>query len=500
MAPFRKNLSFIAIDLDRAMRRTPALVARQLREVVDMFEAGKLFPLSYRTFPITNIRGAFRYMAHGKHLGKIVVSLDARHRPVIVRDLEERQCVSADATYLVTGGLTGFGLAAAQWLLQQGARHLVLASRRGLDTPGAEAEVAVMQQSGAEIVVHQTDVSDSAQVAGMIQRIEQTMPPLRGVVHAAMVLDDCQLLNLTPERWHRVQAPKATGAWNLHLQTQHLPLDFFVCFSSMSSVFGFAGQSNYAAANAVLDGLADYRRAKRLATLTVNWGYLGEVGYVARNEKIGQRFDAFGLHSISRAEAFSLLAQLIRQRVHRAGAMRVDWPNFRIPGISDKLSPRFADLAARAEAASIGQETDSVSARQLVLAAAGDERKELLESLLRKKVARVLGASPSDLDSQKPLNELGLDSIMGVELRNWIADDLRIDLPAVELVRGPSMDHLVNLLLAKLSKESDTAASTSVESNLPPQPEPDAATAQVAALSNEEVDQMLKAMSADRSK
>jgi aryl carrier-like protein len=135
-----------------------------------------------------------------------------------------------------------------------------------------------------------------------------------------------------------------------------------------------------------------------------------------------------------------------------------------------------------------------------VLAAAGDERKELLESLLRKKVARVLGASPSDLDSQKPLNELGLDSIMGVELRNWIADDLRIDLPAVELVRGPSMDHLVNLLLAKLSKESDTAASTSVESNLPPQPEPDAATVQVAALSNEEVDQMLKAMSADRSK
>jgi aryl carrier-like protein len=370
--------------------------------------------------------------------------------------------------------------------------------RRGIATPDAELNVEAMRQAGAEVVVHGVDISDAAQVAGMLTRVRETMPPLRGVIHAAMVLDDCQLLNLTPERWHRVQAPKVSGAWNLHLQTQGLPLDFFVCFSSMSSVFGIAGQANYAAANLFLDALAAYRRAKGLPALTVNWGHLGEVGYVARNEKIGQRFEAWGLLSISPREALSMLGRLIGRGAQQVGVMRIDWSNFHPPGISDKMSARFADLATRLETSRGGPGTDSVSSRQLLLAKTGAQRKELLESLLRAKVARVLGAGPSELDSQKPLNELGLDSIMGVELRNWIADDLRIDLPAVELVRGPSLDHLVNLLLDRLIKENEPGASASVTQPggaAPPQAD-DEVTAKVAGLSNQEVDAMLKTLSA----
>ena len=165
--------------------------------------------------------------------------------------------------------------------------------------PRPAQAVAELEQLGARVVVHAADVSKEADVAAVLAEIDRDLPPLRGVVHAAMVLEDALLINLDRDRMDRVLAPKVSGTWNLHAQTAGRPLDFFVMFSSLSSVFGHAGQGNYAAANAFLDALAWHRRASGLPALTVNWGYLGEVGYLARRSELGERLERQGVLSFT---------------------------------------------------------------------------------------------------------------------------------------------------------------------------------------------------------
>ena len=155
-------------------------------------------------------------------------------------------------------------------------------------------------------------MSKEADVAAVLAAIDRDLPPLRGVLHAAMVLEDALLINLDRDRMDRVLAPKVSGTWNLHAQTAGRPLDFFIMFSSLSSVFGHAGQGNYAAANAFLDAMAWYRRASGLPALTVNWGYLGEVGYLARRSELGERLERQGVLSFTVRQALALLEKAMR--------------------------------------------------------------------------------------------------------------------------------------------------------------------------------------------
>ena len=247
-----------------------------------------------------------------------------------------------------------------------------------------------------------------------------------------------------------------SGAWNLHRETLGLPLDHFVLFSTMSCVFGIAGQANYAAGNAFLDALAHHRRGHGLPALTVNWGYLGDVGYVARNEKIGEGFEQLGVTSFTPEQALSLLGRLMQQESRQVGVMRVDWAQQRKMFVAASVPPKFAQLYDEGDAeATAGPE--SASTRKALLAAAPEQRQEILRGLLRDKVARVLGLAAAKLDADKPLTEAGLDSLMAVELRNWVEGELRFDLPIVELMRGPSVNRLADVLLAQLDESVPTS-------------------------------------------
>jgi amino acid adenylation domain-containing protein/non-ribosomal peptide synthase protein (TIGR01720 family) len=452
LAPFRKNLSLIAIDLDRGLRERPARFAALFRSLVEEFEQNRLAPLPHRVFPIANVVGAFRHMAQGKHLGKVVLSLQEQSDPLkIVPRSNERQSFRADATYLITGGLGGFGLSVAQWLAAQGARHLVLASRRGVTGPDVQQAVDVLEQAGVQVVIARTDVSCADKTAALLDQVARTMPPLRGVFHAAMVLDDCLLLNLNQERLQRVFGPKMSGAWNLHTGTLRLPLDFFVLFSSMSCILGVPGQANYAAANAFLDALAHYRRGRGLPALAVDWGYLGNVGVVARNEKIGAGFEQMGVTSFTSGEALTLLGRLLQQDAPQVGVMKVNWGQQRKLFGAAAVPPMFSQLYDEAASDANSAAAEGATGRNSLLAAPPEKRKELLLGLLRDKVARVLGSAAARLDLDKPLTESGLDSLMAVELRNWIEGELRLTLPIVELMRGPSVARLADALLQQLS-------------------------------------------------
>ncbi len=460
---FRKNLSFIAIDLDRALRQRPAEVGTLYRNLLQGFHDGTLSPLPHRVFPASNTVGAFRCMAQAKHVGKIVVNM--QDRPSFISPaLSASPSFRHDATYLVTGGLGGFGLVVAGWLIEHGARHLVLAGRRGLHSEEAERKVAALRDAGARVEVIAADVSQPGAVADLLARLDGELPPLRGVFHQAMVLDDGLLLNLNEERLRRVLSPKMTGAWNLHVQTAHLPLDMFVLFSSLSSVIGNPGQANYAAANSFLDTLAHHRRGMGLPALTVNWGYLGEVGYVSQHSEVSARLAALGVKSFTPGQALTLLGHFLRQEVTQVGVMSVDWSRLERAVAGGHVSPRFGPLVEQAAGEATALSSEDVAVRAAVLAAPPAQRKEVLQSLLRDRLARVLGTSQAKIEVDKPLLDMGIDSLMAVELRNWIEGEMRISLPIVDLIRGPSIAQLTDVLLVHLNPaEAENGAETSAE-------------------------------------
>jgi acyl transferase domain-containing protein/NAD(P)-dependent dehydrogenase (short-subunit alcohol dehydrogenase family)/acyl carrier protein len=491
LRPFRKNLAFHAIDLDRVVRERPALLGRLLRQIVHDAEEGRLTPLPHRVTPIADAVSAFRFMQQSKHIGKIVLSM--RERPAAVAPADTPITFRDDATYLIVGGLGGFGLAVARWMVERGARHLALLGRRGIHSEASRKAVEELRQRGAQVVVYRGDVAQGNDLAAVLAQISRDGPPLRGVVQAAMVLEDALLLNLDRSLMQRVLAPKVKGTWNLHQQTLDLPLDFFVMFSSLSSVFGHAGQGNYAAANLFLDTLVWHRRAMGLPALTINWGYLGEVGYLAERPQLGEWLERRGVRSFTVRQALTLLERALQRRAIQIGVMRVDWSRWRGLGVSGRVSPRFAHLLQ-----SVGTATVPEQSSQPQPHGRGSD----LGALLRDKVARVLGTSPDRLDVNKPLLNLGIDSLMAVELRNWIEQELRINMPIMELMRSSSLARLTDQLLEQCANGSLNGVARD-ELTLPTEPVPaDDLLAKVAEMSDEEVDALLMSLlnkSGDRS-
>ncbi|MGE0127974.1 MAG: type I polyketide synthase [Blastocatellales bacterium] len=459
LRPFRNNLSYFAIDVSRLCFRTPIVAGEFLREMMRYFEDGTLRPVPHRVFPISDAAGAFRHMAQAKHTGKIVLSL--REQEVLLAPAVNKALpLRSDATYLITGGLGGFGLAIAQWMVEQGARHLVLMGRSGVSSQRSALEA--MEQAGAEVVIAQADVSQEGQLADVLDNISRFMPPLRGVIHAAMVLDDGFLFQLDEERFRRVMAPKAVGAWNLHTQTLNRDLDFFALFSSVSSLVGNPGQGNYCAANAFLDALAHYRRARNLPALTINWGTIGEVGYLARHREVCEHLERQGFAPLSIADALAMLEHLLRRNPVQVGAINIDWQKWSRFMPEAAASPRFSHLiSATLERREMEDQMEGGrSLLNLILAAKPEERRQVLAARLCEQVARVLGTSASELDTEQPLTSFGLDSIMAVEMSHWIGNELKMDLPTMALIQTPNLAQLAAQILDQLDARSAVASET----------------------------------------
>jgi len=450
LRPFRKNLSFFAIDLGRLFQERPAVAGELLREVMQYMESGALRPIPTRTFPISEVVNAFRYMAQAKHTGKIALSLrdpEVSLAPAVNQVIPFRP----DGTYLITGGLGGFGLAVAQWMVEKGARHLVLIGRSGA-SPEAEKAIEAMKQAGAQVVVARADVVEERQVAAVLADIDRSGLPVRGIMHAAMVLDDGFLFQLDQERFNRVMAPKVMGAWNLHTRTLAAPLDFFVLFSSVTSLIGNPGQGNYVAANAFLDALAHYRRARNLPALSINWGAIGEVGYLARHSEVGEHLERQGLGAFSTKQAMAILEHLLGRNPVQIGSINIDWQKWSKFSPETAVSPRFSHLVREAQdqRKDDDQREGGNSLLNLILAAEPEERQQTLATRLCEQVAKVLGASASELDTEQPLISFGLDSIMAIEMSHWIGNELRVEVPTMALIQTPNIASLAAQILDQL--------------------------------------------------
>ncbi len=434
------NVAWCVVDVPELARRRPGRFARLWQEVRDAREA--------RGLPPPKLRSASVSTSEGGAVDALTLTLNDPKARVVVPATEARR-LRADGTYLVTGGLGGLGLSVAKWMVEQGAGHLVLVGRDTALTPEQQAAVAALEATGARVRVARADVSDRTQLARVLSESSEGAPPLRGIIHAAGVLDDGVLVQQTVERFRRVMAPKVLGGWNLHVLTREAPLDFFVLYSSAASLFGAPGQGNYVAANAFLDALAHHRRALGLPGLSINWGPFSEVGLAAAQANRGARLAQRGSDSLTPAEGNALLGRLLDGDVTQMAVMPLElhkWVEFYPRARS---SPWLSELVPASSGAGSGGAKD-VALLETLRTATQQEARVALERFVREQLARVLRLDSARIDPEVPLQGFGLDSLMGLELRNRLESGLGLSLPVSLIWKHPTLAALCEHLLGEV--------------------------------------------------
>ncbi len=441
LLPFQDNLSYFAIDLDRMLRQRPDYIRQLFAEVIEHIEAGHYRPLPLTRFPLAEVRSAFRYMAQRKNIGKVVVSVVDRPAEAAAEEPVGR--LREDGTYLITGGLGALGLEVAQHLAAHGAGHLVLLSRR---PPGerAAAVIAELQRGGTRVVALQGDVTELDSLRAALEQIPDDFPPLRGVIHAAGVLDDGLLADMSPEQFRRPLAPKVLGAWNLHRLTGEMPLDFFVMFSSIACVLGSPAQANYAAGNAFLDALAAYRRSRGLPAVAINWGPWSGAG-MAIEAGHSEQIEARGMHLIEPELALKVLDHLLDCSPTNVAVIDADWQRV-ASSMGNRRPPLLAQVFAHLDeaATSTAQSVDRRFLERLD-SAPPEQRVPLLRSYFAEELARIMGVDAEELDPDQPLGAVGLDSLMAMELKNNLESRLAFTLPIARFMESPSLNSLAEV-------------------------------------------------------
>ncbi len=356
----------------------------------------------------------------------------------------------------------------ARWIVEHGGRSLVLVGRRGAIDEKTKDELKALRETGAKIVEAKVDIADPEAVTALLEQVRSDGPPLKGIFNAAMVIDDCSVLQVTEERFRRVLGPKISGTWNLHRASLQDQLDYFVCFSSLSSLVGQQGQTNYVAANSFQDSIAYYRRTQGLPALTVNLGTIGDVGFVSRTEKFASLAESQGIPA---TRAIDCLFTLTGQDAAQRGILRTEWHLFASTSAKGRGLQRLKDLA---EEAMEQQDTDGAGeARRTIMRALAAERPALVLSYLRTLLGRVIGISGDKIGDQQGLNELGLDSLMAMEMRMRIERELAVSLPLAKLTQGLlTLEFLTQVVMEQLKGDALKGSSTPTLPDAAKAPEP----------------------------
>ncbi len=453
LRPFRQNVTYYGIDADTLLIERPRLARQVLEEVMALFADGKLRPIPFCTAPIARAAEAFRSMQQSRHIGKIVVTVPAD--PSNVPVVRAARPLSAQGTWLVTGGLGGFGLATAHWLVTQGVRSLALVGRRGAATEEARAGIAALESAGAAVRIFALDVADAGAVRDMIAGIRSDMAPLRGVVHAAAVIEDAPVTKISDELFGRVLAPKLLGALNLHEATRGDALEMFVSYSSSSVLVGNPGQGCYVAGNLYLEALSEYRRAHGQPALAIGWGAIKDAGFLTRNAHVADMLrNRSGLAAMPVADAL-----LEFGRLHAVGARRVTVAHFNMQRLGQTLPsvrvPRFLPIIPVGMANS-GSDSDSLA--QVLLSTPEGERQALVLERLTQLIARILGTGVAQITPESSLAEMGLDSLMAVELAEAVEQEIGQPVSVMHLLGAGTVHAIVDLVLRTLYAAAGMAA------------------------------------------
>ena len=440
VAKVRPDVGYYVYDLGAEALADHGLLRPMLDEILSWLAEGTLSPLPVTVFPLNGVREAMRFMAQARHVGKIVLRVATGAGPAASQEPR----FAAAGTYWITGGLGALGRETARWLVQRGARHLVLSGRR---PPGAAAEACIgeLGQLGATVRVFQADVADRDRMQFVLDEIRRTLPPLRGVVHAAGTIGDAVLLNQHWSEAREILRGKADGAWVLHELTRDIALDLFVLYSAAGVVLGAAGQGLYPAANVELDVLARVRRGLGLPALSVAWGPWANEGMAADLAARGRDvWQDRGLGRIEPATGFAQLERLLADGATYGAVIPIRWAHFlaQLPAGADR--DFFSAVTPVPRAARSGD--GAAIPEQLRKLPLGQRRQGLIAHLTEQAL-HLLGQDPATpVEPRVPLKDIGLDSLMSVELRNSLARSGGQSLPATLLFDYPSLDALASYL------------------------------------------------------
>jgi phthiocerol/phenolphthiocerol synthesis type-I polyketide synthase C len=459
LSPFQQNRCFFAVDLDRMIRERPTSLAKPFDQILAMLENEQIRPLPITIFPASRTSDGFRLMASSRHIGKVCITAHDPEANIVESDrttLGQR----LSGTCVITGGLGGLGLAVAKRWVAQGGRSIALLSRNEAN-PSQHEAVRLLKEDGASVRFLRVDVASAQELASAFAQIQCTMAPIATVIHSAGVLNDATLLQQTSASFARAMDPKAEGAWNLYQLLKDLPDVHLILFSSIASLLGLAGQSNYAAGNAFLDSLAAYRKLKGGRATVINWGPWADIGLAAAQGDRGERLSSRGLKSLLPSEALDELERILVHQPNQIAVADINWAAYAAANGLSADQPLIKHLFAQPKADS---DVTSTKAREIFAAAvAGAPRRVAIETFLQQQIARVLRQSASRIDVRAPFRNLGLDSLMGLELRNRLDTELSLHLPATVVWNYPTVRslalHLASLLGLAIETQTEETVS-----------------------------------------
>lgn len=485
---FEHNRSFVGIELNLLFNTHPESAASLVQRAVDMISSGAIGgPTVGLTFPAAHIQDAFRTMQSAKHIGKIVIKFpDDKTDLDPERRLENVPNPSANSTpkfrpdrsYVLAGGLGGVGRAIANWMAENGARYLVFLSRNARRGPDTDAFLDELRSQGCQPLLVEGSVGRFEDVKRCVEAATTaTNKPIAGVINLSMVLKDTGLTEMTYEDWNVAVNPKVEGTWNLH-NAISLPtddLDFFLLFSSYGCLGGQWGQANYSAANTFLDAFVQYRHHQGLVASVIDLGVMGDIGYVAKNPEVREMLSRIGMRILQEqnmldgvALALSRSNPALDQQLHTFdpscgpngivyrvpsqvvlglnssasldAASGVVWRNDVRMGIYHNIT-RFGKGSSQ-NGASVTGKHSTIKAQLASEHLSDNEKQTAIAKAIAGALADFLIKDVENIALDRPLESLGLDSLVAMELRNWIRQQTGVELSTILIVQSPSLVHL----------------------------------------------------------
>lgn len=451
LAPFNRNLSFISVDIDRLSKVRPELIHQILREVTELTIAGHYRPMPVHRIPISRIKEAFDMVSRSKHIGRVLLEFDDPLALVAPEPATTR--INPQASYLITGGYGAFGLATADWLAGKGARHIVLVGRSGATTASQKNTIATLRQQGIHITEEKLDLGDASAVLHLVQGLRDRVPPLRGVFHAAGVIHDQLCENLTREAVHEVMSAKVSGGFNLHaaLEKTGIEVDYFVLYSSIAAIAGLPQQFIYAGANSGLDALVHLRRAKGLPAISINWGALSG-GMATASVEVERYFVLSGLGFMDLKHACTYLDRALAMELDRVAIVDLDWVVWGQAWPASAEVLRFVDLVRSA----VNPQAPQQELIKWLHSMAQEQRLSALTGSMAEHVGFVLGIPPASVDTHASLTDLGMDSLMAVELSMLFSKAYGGKFSALDFNRSGGISALASHMLAQFEGEAAT--------------------------------------------
>ncbi|KAL8720573.1 MAG: hypothetical protein Q9225_002592 [Loekoesia sp. 1 TL-2023] len=455
MGAFARAVSFAHIDLLMLGQYRGQQISRVLKEIMRLFNEKAVGPVEPVTvYPISDIEKTFRLMQAGKHMGKIVISVKPDDVVPVLPSTPSAK-LRHDSSYLIVGGLGGIGRSVCHWMVDHGARNLIVLSRSANAQEKASPFVAEMEKVGCKIRAVGCDISNAAELERALWACAHEMPPILGVIQGAMVLQDSILEQMTLEDYYAAIRPKVQGSWNLHQQLAKQPLDFFIMLSSLAGIVGYASQCNYSAGGTFQDALARYRTAQGLPGVAIDLGVVKSVGYVAENEGTAERLKRTGHTVLSEDDVLKAVESAIlspHATQLMLGLNTGPGPHWEESPMARDL--RFASLRYRQSVqstASVGKGGSTDLGDRIAAASSLDEAVEAVVQAITKKLVDIFMLAEAEISPSMSLSDYGVDSLVAVELRNMLALRAGSETSIFDIMQSTSIAALATMVASKSS-------------------------------------------------